>query len=87
MIYKKGEIDSIANYRPITLLNTDYKIIAKVYANRLKKIIQQVVGENQRGFIPNRDIRTNIIEAKSIINLARFNQILWRKSLIDREYI
>jgi len=61
----------LANYRPITLLNLDYKLIAKVYAERLKKVIATVVGKNQRGFIPGRDIRANIIEARLAMDIAK----------------
>lgn len=36
LLYKKGEREDIKNWRPITLLNTDYKIIANVLANRIQ---------------------------------------------------
>lgn len=39
IIHKKGEKDKIKNYRPITLLNADYKIIAKIISNRMKNVI------------------------------------------------
>ena len=71
LIYKKADREELANYRPITLLNLDYKIIAKVYAERLKKFISKVVGRNQRGFIPGRDIRANIIEARLAMDMAQ----------------
>ena len=37
LIYKKNDKTSLTNWRPISLLNTDYKILAHVLANRLKK--------------------------------------------------
>ena len=33
----------IKNYRPITLLTTDYKILAKCFANRLKRCIYRIL--------------------------------------------
>ena len=39
LIYKKGDIDDLANYRPITLINSDIKILTKVLANRLKYVL------------------------------------------------
>ena len=41
LLYKKGDARDPRNYRPITLLQTDYKILARVLANRLKKTILQ----------------------------------------------
>ncbi len=37
IIYKrKGNKDDLRNYQPLSMLNMDYKILAKVFANRLK---------------------------------------------------
>ena len=37
LIYKKKDPKEIRNYRPITLLNSDYKILTTILAERLKK--------------------------------------------------
>ena len=42
------------NYRPITLLNTDYKILAKILAFRLKQFMNTIASPQQNGFVPNR---------------------------------
>lgn len=47
-------------YRPIVLLGTDVKILAKILAEKLKKIIQNLVHMDQTGFIPNRSTSMNI---------------------------
>lgn len=63
IIHKKGNKEDLKNYRPLTLMNTDYKIIAKVLANRLKESIREVVGSHQTGFIKGRNIKYNVVEA------------------------
>ena len=52
LIPKKGKDPRIIkNLRPLTLLNTDYKIIAKTLANRLKKVLPELIGPQQTGFM------------------------------------
>lgn len=47
------------NLRPITLLNTDYKIFSGSIASRLKKGIAGIISETQSGFIKGRVIHNN----------------------------
>ena len=35
LLYKNGNSNDITNWRPITLLNTDYKILEKIFADRI----------------------------------------------------
>ena len=46
----------IKNYRPITLLNVDYKILSKVLASRIKKVLGKIVHYDQVGYIKDRNI-------------------------------
>lgn len=69
-IYKKKDRTEISNYRPITLLNTDYKLFTKVIAQHLLDNIKQMVHQDQTGFIPNQSIYNNIRLATSIIKYA-----------------
>ena len=50
----------VKNYRPLSLLNVDYKIAAKTLASRLKKVIPSIINSNQTGFIKNRFIGESI---------------------------
>ena len=57
-IHKGKELDGndLGNYRPITLTNTDYKILTKAMAIRLQKVISSIVSEDQVGFVKGRNI-------------------------------
>ncbi|CEG36288.1 Reverse transcriptase domain [Plasmopara halstedii] len=44
-------------YRPLTLLNNDAKFGPKALAYRLKQVLPKLVGDDQFGFVPGRDIR------------------------------
>ena len=63
----------IQNYRPISLLNTMYKIVAKVYANRMKPLLHNWILPSQTGFVPNRCILDNIFLAFETIAWTREN--------------
>jgi hypothetical protein len=56
LLYKQGEREDISNWRPITLLNTDYKRIAKCLAERLKSVLPIPINEDQKGFVKGRNI-------------------------------
>ena len=40
-----------SSYRPVSLLNTDAKILAKILARRLEGIIPSIIAPDQTGFI------------------------------------
>jgi retron-type reverse transcriptase len=50
LIPKKGDITKIGNWRPISLLSCFYKILSRVYANRLIKVIDRVTNVGQKGY-------------------------------------
>lgn len=55
--------ESLSQYRPISLCNFSLKIITKVMANRLKKILNSFISANQSAFVPGRMIQDSIIVA------------------------
>lgn len=42
-IYFLKKRGALKNYRPISMLNTDFKILAKMLANRLKKVLPGII--------------------------------------------
>ena len=58
MIEKKRGKDSskIKNWRPVSLLNVDYKILTKTLAKRIEKALLNVINSDQSGFLKERYI-------------------------------
>ena len=71
-IYKKKEKDQVKNYRPITLLNTDYKLLTKVLSMQLANHTHTLIHPDQYGFIPNRSIYDPIRLNQSLCAYADF---------------
>ena len=58
----KGQKDPryLKNLRPITLLNVDYKVIEKVIASRLQKVLPSIIHVDQAGFMKKRKAAVNV---------------------------
>ena len=84
-IYKKKDRTDISNYRPITLLNTDYKILTKALAIQLMDHISSLVHKDQAGFIPQRSIFDHIRLAKTIIDYAEATELDGAIVALDQE--
>ena len=72
---KDKDRELLKNWRPLSLLNTDYKIIAKCIANRIKKGLPNIIHSDQTGFLPNRFIGENINRIISLIHYSKVNKI------------
>ena len=65
----------IKNWRPISLLNVDMKLISKVLASRLKNVISSIVNENQVAYVNNRFISesgrliSDVLEITNSLNI------------------
>ena len=66
LITKKRGAEELKDFRPISLVGSLYKLLAKVLANRLKQAVGEVVSEYQHAFIQNRQI----LDAALIANEA-----------------
>lgn len=72
IIYKKkGDKMELKNYRPITMLNTDLKILAKVLANRLKNVMPKIIETNQAYGVKGRDIADITSSIRDIVGYIK----------------
>lgn len=82
---KDKDIRFLKNWRPVSLLNTDYKILTKALAIRLQKVISNLVHTDQVGYIKGRNIGENIRTIADIIECTRLSNIPGMIALIDFE--
>uniref|UniRef100_A0A803TUP7 Reverse transcriptase domain-containing protein n=1 Tax=Anolis carolinensis TaxID=28377 RepID=A0A803TUP7_ANOCA len=64
---------NVRNYRPISLLNLDYKIFTCILANRFKEFLLNWVGQDQTGFLPGRKMSDNVRCILDIIEYYEWN--------------
>ena len=75
LIHKGKDLprEMLGDWRPISLTNTNYKIIAKTLALRLQKVIPDLVFEDQVGYIRGRNISTIIRLIDDVIEYIKIN--------------
>jgi hypothetical protein len=68
LVPKLKDANNIKQYRPICLLNVDYKGITKVLTNRLAPVAKEAIGGNQTGFIKGRNILEGVLVLHEVIH-------------------
>ena len=68
LVPKKGDRSVLKNWRPISLLNIDYKIISKALADRLSKVMATVISSDQTCSVPGRDIADNVLAMRDLVD-------------------
>ena len=71
LVPKLKEANTIKQYRPICLLNVDYKCFTKLLTNRLVPVAQKIIGENQTGFIKGRNILEGVLVLHEVLHELR----------------
>lgn len=74
LIPKKGNPLLLSNKRPLTLLNTVYKIWAKAYQLKLTPILNRFISANQSAFLPGRSIHHSILLTNEILHRAGLSE-------------
>jgi hypothetical protein len=75
LLFKKGDPLCLDNYRPISLLNVDLKLISHVLAQRLRKVLPKIINVDQTGYVQHRFIGFNLRQIQDIIDYADINNI------------
>uniref|UniRef100_A0A803TMB0 Reverse transcriptase domain-containing protein n=1 Tax=Anolis carolinensis TaxID=28377 RepID=A0A803TMB0_ANOCA len=75
---ENGILTDLRNYRPISLLNSDYKIFTSVLANRFKEFLQNWIGPEQKGFLPGRNASENL---RCIVDIIEYYECHHEKEM------
>ena len=67
--------ESLSNWRPISLTNADYKILAKVLSLRLNLVIDELIGQQQQGFSKGRNISYVHRQIDDLLELHRNSKV------------
>ncbi len=78
---KKGDITTLKNWRPVSLLNVDYKILMRALAERLSKVLPFLISEDQTCNVRGRAIHHNTALIRDIIDHA--NDMDLKASLVS----
>ena len=74
LIPKVAKPRKVTEYKPISLCNVVYRIVAKVITNRLKQVLHQIISSSQSAFIPNRIITDNIVIGYECLHKIRHSK-------------
>ena len=82
---KDKDLRYLKNWRPLSLLNTDYKILTKILSTRLQDVINDLVSYDQNGYIKGRYIGENIRTISDIIEYTKETKTTGIIALLDFE--
>ncbi|KAK3185009.1 hypothetical protein Dsin_032295 [Dipteronia sinensis] len=86
LISKCGNPESLKDFRPISLVGSMYKVLAKVLANRLKKVMNYVIGEAQMAFVEGCQILDSFVIAEELIKYGKgVEKVAYLSNLILRK--
>lgn len=85
LLHKKGDRSDLVNWRPITLLTADYKILAKVIGLRLRRVMALVIHSDQTCGVPGRMCAMNLALVRDALAWAEQRQVPLALLSLDQE--
>ena len=81
LLFQKADKNLLGNYRPISLTNTDYKIVAVIFAKRLQKVLDSIISQNQSAYVKGRFIGINA-RLTCIVDIFEYCENLGEESFL-----
>ena len=76
LLFKKGDTALVGNYQPISLTNSDYKILAYILVAHLEHYLPSIIHPNQTVYMKEKFISTNIRPVQDYINFSSTNSVI-----------
>ncbi|CAM2098424.1 unnamed protein product [Caretta caretta] len=85
LLPKKGDLRDLRNWRSVSLLSTDYKIVAKAISLRLGSVMADVIHPDQTYTVPGRSIFDNLFLVRDLLELGRRDGLSFALLSLDQE--
>ena len=82
---KKNNLEFLKNWRPVSVLNVDYKILTKVIALRLEKVLAKIISSSQSGYVKGRYIGESIRLIKDVMDFTKVKNLPGIAVFLDYE--
>jgi len=85
LLPKKGDLNDIKSWRPVSILCSEYKLLSKALANRLSDVLEQVIHPDQTYCVPGTLIHNNISFIRDVLDIGRLFNLEFGLVSIDQE--
>ncbi|CAM2113411.1 unnamed protein product [Caretta caretta] len=83
--WQKGDLCDLRNWGPVSLISTDYKIVAKAISLRLGSVLADVIHPDQTYTIPDHSIFDNLFLVRDLLELGRRDGLSFALLSLDQE--